>query len=74
MTRYRLPWGEYQEMITAQHGLCAICREAMIRPKVDHDHVTGKVRGLLCHRCNLRLSGIEDAQFMEKALNYLGLM
>ena len=45
---------DYDRMLAAQGGGCAICGNP---PKTralntDHDHKTGKVRGLLCHRCN----------------------
>lgn len=38
---------------------------------VDHDHVTGKIRGLLCHKCNVKLGHIEDIEFVLKAKIYL---
>lgn len=71
--RYRLSLTEFQAMRVRQGNLCAICEEPMARPKVDHDHVTGEVRGLLCHKCNLRLSGLEDREFRTRALAYLRL-
>ena len=70
-TRYGLTSDQVQEMWVRQRGECAICREYLTAPKIDHSHTTGKVRGLLCHRCNLRLSGIEDPIFMSLALAYL---
>lgn len=56
---YGLGLGDYDRMLEAQEGRCAICRA---RPKskrlaVDHDHKTGAVRGLLCSRCNHDLMG-----------------
>lgn len=46
----------FSEMLKEQDGVCRICRMPM-NPKIciDHDHVTGKVRGLLCHNCNVGL-------------------
>ena len=70
-TRYGIGVGQLEEMRQAQHGLCAICEQPMRSPKVDHDHQTGQIRGLRCHRCNLRLSGIEDAEFLARAQAYL---
>lgn len=48
---------EYDAILASQHGLCAICDEAPVSRQlaVDHDHKTGKVRGLLCGRCNTML-------------------
>jgi Recombination endonuclease VII len=42
-----------------QEGKCAICKEPMERPNLDHNHKTGKIRGLLCPRCNLGLGFYE---------------
>ena len=65
---------EYEAMLAAQEGLCAICRRA---PKnrsleVDHDHKTGQVRGLLCYRCNHRLlcHGVTE-EILRRAADYL---
>ena len=60
-------------MFKEQNGNCAICGlpELMQRLSVDHNHKTGTVRGLLCKRCNTRLSLIEDAKFIIKAKAYL---
>src|SRR5437899_4206973 len=56
-SRTGIPQEEYDERLAAQGGGCAICGNApkTRRLHVDHDHKTGKVRGLLCHRCNRRL-------------------
>jgi hypothetical protein len=45
---------EYDERLAKQGGVCAICLKPpkKLRLAVDHDHVSGLVRGLLCHRCN----------------------
>ncbi|MFF4581359.1 endonuclease VII domain-containing protein [Streptomyces sp. NPDC001389] len=47
------------EMITAQGGVCVICRMAPAE-HVDHDHQTGKVRGVLCFSCNAALGQFKD--------------
>jgi hypothetical protein len=66
---------EYLQMVEDQAGVCAICREAEKdgRPlSVDHDHRTGRNRGLLCHRCNVALGGFQDdVQLIQWALEYL---
>lgn len=52
---YGLADGEYAALLAFQGGVCYICRRANGATKklaVDHDHVTGEVRGLLCSNCN----------------------
>jgi Autographiviridae endonuclease VII len=54
---------EYKGVIARQFGVCAICRrepDAGRRLHVDHDHDTGRVRGLLCFTCNNALGDFED--------------
>jgi predicted nucleic acid-binding Zn ribbon protein len=62
---------EYDEMLTNQGGVCAICKRppADTRLCIDHDHATGHVRGLLCSRCNGMLGWLE--QYEEQALKYV---
>lgn len=69
-----------EQLLITQERKCAICkgeicltRKNRIKTKayVDHDHETGAVRGLLCHRCNCRLGSIEDTEFLNLALEYL---
>lgn len=55
----------YEAMLTAQDNRCAICLSPQWpgkgnRPHVDHDHSTGKVRGLLCGKCNAALGHMDD--------------
>jgi ribosomal protein L25 (general stress protein Ctc) len=54
---------EYTEMHKAQGGVCAICGgrgKSEVLLCIDHDHVTGKVRGLLCRNCNVMLGMAGD--------------
>lgn len=69
--RYGMSETELAVILERQGGKCAICREAPGKPCVDHDHATGDVRGILCHRCNIFLSAVEDRAFRESALAYL---
>lgn len=71
--RYGLSWGDYQNLLAAQDGKCKICGLAPIKRRlvVDHCHVTGRVRGLLCHLCNCALSYLENEDWKAKANAYL---
>jgi hypothetical protein len=69
--RYGLSLGEYHEKVSKQGGRCAICRQEAKPLVVDHDHATGKIRALLCHKCN-RLLGVvnDDPAWLRAALEY----
>lgn len=54
------------------NGKCMICDKKTTKLNIDHDHSTGKVRGLLCTGCNSGLGGFRDnIRIMERALDYL---
>lgn len=57
---YGLSEEEFRAFYVAQDGKCNICREEMKTPHVEHDHDTGKVRGLTCGPCNLGLGKLGD--------------
>src|SRR5262245_30845218 len=67
---------EYDALLAKQNGACAICRRRSKRRLcVDHCHVTGRIRGLLCHSCNLALGYLRDDQAsLVAALAYLGAL
>jgi hypothetical protein len=74
MSRYGITVVEYAAMFTAQEGVCLICkRPPKKRPlHVDHDHKTGKIRGLLCFRCNYGLSWFgHNSQTLQNASQYI---
>lgn len=66
---------QWQEMFTKQQGKCAICGRHQSEFKrvicVDHNHVTGKNRSLLCSKCNGALWALENKEFYSKASAYL---
>jgi len=73
--KYDLTHDEYLELSDSQNGCCAICN---IDPgidknlHVDHDHETGKVRGLLCTQCNSGLGMFKDRiRLLASAIVYL---
>jgi len=79
---YGLSPQEYEEINKNQGGLCAICGQPetqMYNSEVrvghlciDHDHVTNKIRGLLCMRCNRAIGlFLDNAQLLKKASEYL---
>jgi len=51
----------FDAMLVSQDHCCGLCNAFLKQPCVDHCHSTGKVRGLLCHRCNLTLGHVEKA-------------
>ena len=58
-------------MIAGQGGLCAACKTD--KPKhVDHDHKTGRVRGMLCYLCNQALGNVrDDMRRLQGLIDYL---
>ncbi len=60
---YGLSYEQYQHMLQSQSGCCDICGGTNgDRPlHIDHDHLTGKVRALLCVRCNHMLGNARDS-------------
>jgi len=60
---YNLSLAEYENILIKQGGVCAICRKRgwnLRRPHIDHDHITNKVRGILCSNCNTALGLIAE--------------
>lgn len=67
--KYGMTLGEQEHMLASQAGVCKICAQLEIRRHkdgdavalhVDHDHETGLVRGMLCHKCNIGLGSFDD--------------
>lgn len=60
---YGISLEEYNRVLVKQGGVCAICKTSCSRGTnlvVDHDHTSGKVRGLLCRLCNLAIGNLRD--------------
>jgi hypothetical protein len=72
LKKYGLTVESYQQLLDSQSGLCAICESVPVNPHVDHDHDTGKVRGILCGTCNSGIGYLKDnSSIVEKAALYL---
>lgn len=79
--KYGITAKAYAKLWQAQGGLCAICNQPEVTTlangivqslAVDHDHATGKVRGLLCRACNTGLGLFQDnTARMLDAVKYL---
>ena len=71
---FNLTEEEYDHMFKQQTGLCLICDRTSPQENlmIDHDHTTGKIRGLLCRRCNLLLGYAGDSpDILQRAERYL---
>jgi hypothetical protein len=71
--KYGITADQYNQMLEKQKGVCALCEkpQTRIRLAVDHDHRTGKVRGLLCNWCNRHLGVIEKRMNLFRISIYL---
>ena len=73
---YGITLDEHTQMFENQNGVCAICKKPgdgrWKKLCVDHCHTTGKVRGLLCKRCNIALGEVGDnISTLQKMIEYL---
>lgn len=76
MRLYGITLNDFKAMLVAQNNKCAICLAS--EPgghgtwRVDHDHATNRVRGLLCSRCNQGIGYLSDSvEVLQAAINYL---
>jgi hypothetical protein len=72
--RYGLTDADYLALIDEQDRcpICGVEFDQNVKPHIDHDHATGKVRGLLCNNCNTGLGMFKDnSEFLLKAIEYL---
>jgi hypothetical protein len=72
---YGLTLSGYENLLQLQGGVCKVCSRSPDENKrleIDHDHATGRVRGLLCGLCNKGLGLFQDSpEILSKALQYL---
>ena len=78
---YGINLKEFEYLLQKQNNLCAICQKSETvkhqsgTPKqlsVDHDHETGKIRGLLCYNCNRGIGHLQDnVEILKSAISYL---
>lgn len=76
LKRYGLTPDDFLALLSTQEGACAVCQRVVGDEKlvIDHDHRTGKVRGLLCSPCNTALGFFrDDPATMDRAAAYLRL-
>lgn len=79
LKKYNLTEEGYQELLKSQDYKCGLCKSSEAGGRttsnkfhVDHDHLTGKFRGLLCSLCNLALGHWkDDLERLRRAVDYL---
>lgn len=73
--KFNITIEDYNDMLKTQNNVCAICLNKCNTGNnlaVDHDHVSGKVRGLLCKNCNTAIGLLkENSDTLKQAINYL---
>ena len=71
MNKYGISYPEYLKMIEECSGICEICQNSKAT-HLDHNHKTGKVRGILCSSCNVLLGAAkEDINTLKRSIEYL---
>jgi len=74
--KFNISIADYENMLISQNNSCYICKKHKDELKrdlaVDHDHKTGKIRGLLCMSCNTGIGFLQDnIEILQKAIEYL---
>jgi len=69
---YGITLDDKWQMFADQRGCCAICGKGKHIRKlyIDHNHESGKVRGLLCNRCNTGMGYVDNIELLEKMITY----
>ncbi len=68
LKKYGLTLSQFDAMVEAQHGKCYVCQRVPDELVVDHCHESGRVRKLLCHRCNRVLGWAADSPALLRVL------
>lgn len=77
---WKMTWPQFEALLLAQDKKCAGChclltfdsKKSPTTSCIDHDHLTGKIRGLLCHRCNTALGHVSDSiETLQALIDYL---
>jgi hypothetical protein len=79
LRKYKIDFKDYEDLFDFQGGLCPICghilsfeEKGLESPCLDHDHLTGEVRGIIHSRCNLALGFLkDDVEALKRAIFYL---
>lgn len=72
LKRYGLDHTAFESMKLEQKNRCAICNKEEVELHIDHCHKTGKIRGLLCQKCNTGIGLLgDDLLILNKAVKYL---
>ena len=71
--KYKITPLQYRQIFLAQDRVCKVCgKSSKGTLHVDHDHVSGKIRGLLCSKCNTMLGlSDESIETLNKAIQYI---
>lgn len=65
---YKITVEDFDKMLISQCGKCATCSKELKKFHIDHDHASGRVRGLLCGQCNQALGLVKDSPEVLKSL------
>lgn len=74
LNKYGITAAKYDDMLESQNSACAICGKVKdrVRLAVDHDHDTGRIRGLLCENCNRGIGMFKhSATLLQNAIQYI---
>lgn len=72
LARYKLTPLSFDALLRAQGSLCALCHLPMEKPVIDHDHISGRVRGLVHRFCNIILGYAEKHRnLLRRSQEYL---